>query len=118
MPSRMVINTESTVGYNNKLRKANLSMKLGVNSDVNIEPKPVGIKHNLGMSKVQLPHTLNPGKPSTPVKSKPVAKPVTKPTTLFKDTGKDNDSFKSKHELNLALIIICVGGLAYYIFHK
>ena len=29
-------------------------MKLGVNSDVNIEQKPVGIKHNLGTSKPKL----------------------------------------------------------------
>jgi len=45
----MIINTESTIGFNNKLNKANSSMKLDVNSDVNIEQKPVGIKHNLGM---------------------------------------------------------------------
>ena len=32
-------------------------MKLGVNSGVNIEQQPVGIKHNLGTSKVQLTHT-------------------------------------------------------------
>jgi len=35
-------------------------MKLDVNLDVNIEKKVVGIKHNLGTSKVQLPHTDNP----------------------------------------------------------
>jgi len=85
-------------------------MAPGVNSDVNIQQQPVGIKHNLGKSKVQLPHTVNPEKPSTPVKSKP----MTKPTTLVKDTGNDNDGFRSKHELNLALIIVCVGVLAYY----
>ena len=32
-------------------------MKLGVNSGVNFEQHPVGIKHNLGTSKVQLTHT-------------------------------------------------------------
>ena len=35
MPSRMVINTKSTVGYNNKLKRVTPNMKLGVNSDVN-----------------------------------------------------------------------------------
>ena len=34
MPSRMVINTESTVGYNN-LKRATTDMKLGVNSNAN-----------------------------------------------------------------------------------
>ena len=35
-PSRMVINTESTVGYNNKLKRATLKMKLGLNSEINV----------------------------------------------------------------------------------
>ena len=52
MPSGMIINTENTFGYNNKLKRANSNMKLGVNLDVNIEQKSVGIKHNLRTSKV------------------------------------------------------------------
>ena len=39
MPSRMVINTESTVGYNNELKQATDAMKLGVNNDVNTSTK-------------------------------------------------------------------------------
>ena len=35
MPARMIIHTESTVGYNNKLKQASAGMKLGVNNDVN-----------------------------------------------------------------------------------
>ena len=58
LPSRMVINTESTIGYNNDLKRVKPTMKLGVNSDVNILTKPVGIKHNLGKSKVKLPHAI------------------------------------------------------------
>ena len=34
MPARMIINTESMVGYNNKLKEAVAGMKLGVNNDV------------------------------------------------------------------------------------
>ena len=57
VPSRMVINTESTVGYNNKLRRVTPNIKLGVNSDANADGTVnVGIKHNLGVSKVKLPH--------------------------------------------------------------
>ena len=55
MPSRMVINTESTVGYNNKLKRATIDMKLGVNADGTVD---VGIRHNLGVSKVKLPHAV------------------------------------------------------------
>ena len=39
MPSRMILNTESTVGYNNKLKQATQRMKLGVNNDVNQRTK-------------------------------------------------------------------------------
>lgn len=37
MPSRMVINTERTVAYNNKLKQATPNMKLGLTNDVNKE---------------------------------------------------------------------------------
>ena len=43
MPATMIINTESTVGYNNKLKQAVPGMKLGVNNDVNSGTKRVGI---------------------------------------------------------------------------
>ena len=35
MPARIIINTESTIGYNNKLMQAKAGMKLGINNDVN-----------------------------------------------------------------------------------
>ena len=44
MPSNLLINTESTVGYNNQLRTATAEMKLEVNNSVNSDTKPVGIK--------------------------------------------------------------------------
>ena len=39
MPARMIINTESIVGYNNKLKQAQVGMKLGINNDVNLGTK-------------------------------------------------------------------------------
>ena len=39
MPSRMVITTASTVGYNNQLKQATTNMKLGVDNNVNTETK-------------------------------------------------------------------------------
>ena len=39
MPARMIINTESIVGYNNKLKQAQAGMKLGVNNGVNLGTK-------------------------------------------------------------------------------
>ena len=110
MPSRMVINTESTIGYNNRLKRVEPSMKLGVNLDVNSKSKPVGIKHNLGKSKVSLPHTSVVKKRVDFKKSEEVKNetPLTKPPPAKPDT--------SKHEINLAMITIVVGGLAWYMF--
>ena len=59
MPSNLVINTESIVGYNNELQKADEGMQFGVNVGVNEKSKGVGIKHNLGDSKIKLPHTIH-----------------------------------------------------------
>ena len=39
IPARMIINTASIVGYNNKLKQAKAGMKLGINNDVNIRTK-------------------------------------------------------------------------------
>ena len=63
MPARMIINTESTVGYNNKLKQAAPGMKLGVNNDVNPGTKKVGLQlMDGGPSKINPPnsHPSNP----------------------------------------------------------
>ena len=39
MPARMIIKTESTVGYNNKLKQAIAGMEIGINNDVNLDTK-------------------------------------------------------------------------------
>ena len=111
MPSKMVINTESTIGYNNRLKRVEPSMKLGVNTDVNSKSVPVGIKHNLGKSKVLLPHTSVVKKVN---KSKPVVEVVKNDTPSTKPPLAKPEA--TKHEINLAVITIAVGGLAWYMF--
>ena len=114
MPSRMVINTESTVGYNIKLKRVTPNMKLGVNSDVSTNGTvSVGIKHNLGVSKVKFTHVVK--KDASHVLRK-AAEKVESLTPEKKGVGKDStDTPKSthtKHELDLILIMI-----AWYIRH-
>ena len=57
LPSKMVVNTESVVGYNNKLKKATSFMRIGVNSDLNIPVRRSAQKHNFGRGAVKLPHS-------------------------------------------------------------
>ena len=110
MPSRMVINTESTIGYNNRLKRVEPSMKLGVNLDVNSKSVPVGIKHNLGKSKVLLPHTsvVKKSVERPKIEEKESETPPVKP--------KPDKPEATKHEINLAVITIVVGGLAWFMF--
>ena len=63
LPSRMIINTESVVGYNNNLRRATDDMKLGVYNHVNQGTKKASLKLMAGgPSKVNPPnsHPSNP----------------------------------------------------------
>ena len=63
MPARMIINTESIVGYNNKLMQAIAGMKLGVNNDVNLGTKKAALQlMDGGPSKINPPnsHPSNP----------------------------------------------------------
>ena len=53
MPSHLLLNTQSTVGYNNSLKKTNEDMELGVNKSVHLEMKPVCVRHmNEGSLKI------------------------------------------------------------------
>ena len=63
LPSRMIINKESVVGYNNNLRRTTDDMKLGVNNQVNLPTKRAALKLIAGgPSKVNPPnsHPSNP----------------------------------------------------------
>ena len=109
MPSNLVINTESIVGYNNELQKADENMQFGVNVGVNEKNKSVGIKHNLGDSKVQLPHVKVKG-PVKPKVSVSPTKPVT-PVTVAEDSHRG-----TSHDTNKTAWMIGAVGLGWWLF--
>ena len=136
LPSKMVVNTESVVGYNNKLKKATTFMRIGVNSDLNIPVRRSAPKHNLGSRAVKLPHSgvetqnnvagatadAEPGKPEK-------AKLRTKETQVVKsEKSEKSDSDResgeavgvktvsTSHENNLNVLIIVAGALAWFLF--
>ena len=131
LPSKMVVNTESVVGYNNKLKKATTFMRIGVNSDLNIPVRRSAPKHNLGSRAVKLPHS---GVETRVVKSdsgagaklrtkeKQVAKSKTSETrdseTSESAAGvtKETKTVSTSHETNLNVLIIVAGGLAWFLF--
>ena len=115
MPSRMIINTESIVGYNNNLKQATQGMKLGVNDGVNMGTKKVGVTHmEGGPPKTNRPtsHSSNPihkaavaaqsGKTTTP---DPESEPAPAPEAPQKSETKIEP-----HSVNKT--IVAVGALA------
>ena len=135
LPSKMVVNTESVVGYNNKLKKATSFMRIGVNSDLNIPVRRSALKHNLGSRAVKLPHSGNETpetKETQVVKSDSDseageaagAKLRTKETQVPKSETSDSKAgeasetktVSTSHENNLNVLIIVAGGLAWFLF--
>ena len=124
----MVVNTESVVGYNNKLKKATSFMRIGVNSDLNIPVRRSAPKHNLGSRAVKLPHsgvetqnnnqenkakeTAKPERSSDPAKQQATA--TENPATADVEPG--TKTVSTSHENNLNVLIIIAGGLAWFLF--
>ena len=107
MPSKMVISTESTVGYNNKLKGATADMKLGVNSDVNADGTvDVGIRHNLGVSKVKLPHAVHMLQKADDNINIESVDDKTTPNTVKRT--------QTQHELNLILVMLAATDKAWF----
>ena len=136
LPARMIINTESIVGYNNNLRRATDDMKLGVNNHVNQGTKKASLKLMAGgPSKVNPPnsHPSNPihkqateaqgiaPRPTTPATQAPAtpaptpatppAKPPAKPpatpaTTEPVDSHHVNKTFVTVGALALVGLIV------------
>ena len=141
LPSKMVVNTESVVGYNNKLKKATFFMKIGVNSDLNIPVRRSTQKHNFGRGAVKLPHSgverkhievgtrENKAKQQAETKETQVVKSE-KSETRDSEAGATADAEPGKlekaklrtktvstsHENNLNVLIIIAGGLAWFLF--
>ena len=96
LPARMIINTESVVGYNNNLRRATEDMKLGVNNHVNQGTKKASLKLMAGgPSKIKRPNShpsnlihkqateaqglAKPAPPAPPATPQPATPPAPKP---------------------------------------
>ena len=113
LPSKMVVNTESVVGYNNKLKKATSFMKIGVNSDLNIPVRRSAPKHNFGSGAVKLPHSgVETQNNHQETKETRVVKSEKSETSETSETK----TVSTSHETNLNVLIIIAGGLAWFLF--
>ena len=129
LPARMIINTESIVGYNNNLRRSTDDMKLGVNNQVNQDTKKASLKlMKGGPSKVNPPnsHPSNPihkqateaqglAKPTPATPAAPTPKPAQPATPTPKPAQPvtqpaPKTEFVDTHHVNKA--VVAVGALA------
>ncbi|XP_078361424.1 uncharacterized protein LOC144645753 [Oculina patagonica] len=117
MPARMVINTESVVGYNNQLKQAVVGMKLGVNDEVNKATKKAALKLMAGgKSKINPPNSH----PSNPIHKSATAKKNQAPAASAAETPASNaQSAKAtkavandSHEINKATVAVGAVGAA------
>ena len=122
MPATMVINMESIVGYNNKLKQAIAGMKLGINNDVNLGTKKAALQLiDGGPSKINPPNSH----PSNPIHKVAMAAQNPKPAELetpqheIKKTAAQNSKPKTEtpqHKINKTAVIVGVVGVVALLF--
>ena len=112
MPARMIINTESTIVYNNKLKQAKAGMKLRINNDVNSETKKSALQlMDGGPSKINPPNSH----PSNPIHKAAMAAQSSRKTLAPKETVTETKETVStpQHEINKTAVIVgVVSGVA------
>ena len=113
LPARMIINTESIVGYNNKLMQAKAGMKLAINNDVNLETKKAALQlMDGGPSKINPPNSH----PSNPIHKATMAAQNPKPADGALETQTPTDKKTPQHEMNKTAVIVGVVGVVALLF--
>ena len=113
MPARMIINTESIIGYNNKLKQAQAGMKLGVNNSVNLETKKVALQlMDGGPSKINPPNSH----PLNPIHKAAMAAQTPQPKVSEDNTAPKETASTPQHEINKTAVIVGVVGVVALLF--
>ena len=120
MPARMIINTESMIGYNNKLKQAKGGMKLGINNDANLGTKKAALQlMDGGPSKINPPNSH----PSNPIHKAAMAAQNPKPETQKPADGEPEtqtdgvpETQTPQHEINKTAVIVGVVGVVALVF--
>ena len=114
----MIINTESIVGYSNKLMQAKAGMKLGVNSDVNLGTKKAALQlMDGGPSKINPPNSH----PSNPIHEAATAAQLPSPNdkqtseTKEETPSEPNEQTTPRHEINKTAVIVGVVALLFMV---
>ena len=125
MPARMIINSESIIGYNNALKQAKAGMKLGINNDVNLGTKKAALQlMDGGPSKINPPNSH----PSNPIHKAAMAAQSPQKTNSRRNCFRRNGQLDSaptpqldsaptpQHEINKTAVIVGVVGVVALLF--
>ena len=100
MPSNLVMNTQSTVGYNNNLKKATGNMKFGVTSDVNVDLKKVGVTMMDGEPSKNNRPTSHPSNPVEKQNESQNTKPLPLDSQPVTEKLQESNESQEKEESN------------------
>jgi len=112
----MIINTASTIGYNNKLKQAVSGMKLGVNNEVNPGKKIAGLKLMAGGPSKIYPPNSHPSNPIHKAATAESRKPASSETQQAQKIEPEAPDKTSQHEINKTAVIVGVVGLSAFLF--
>ena len=107
MPARIIIKTESTMGYNNKLIQAKAGMKFGINNDVNSGTKKAALQLMDGAMAAQSP------RPDLKKNDKQASEKLPIKETV---SEKPQIEVSEKHEINKTAVIIGVVAVVALLF--
>jgi len=119
MLAQMIINTASTVCYNNKLKQAVSGMKFGVNNELNPGTKSWVKLMAGGPSKINHPnsHPSNPIHKAATAESRKSASAETQQAQPPAEKKEPEAPDKTpQHEINKTVVIVGVGGLSALLF--
>ena len=103
MSTRMMINTGTVAGYNNKIMQATPDIKLGINNDVNRETKKVGLGLiDGGPSKINPPNSH----PSNPIHKAVISRKRMRPLLPPPPRHRIQHQPPSSHDINKKLIVV------------
>ena len=116
----MIINTASTIGYNNKLKQAVSGMKLGVNNEVNPGTKKAGLKLMAGGPSKINPRNSHPSNPihkaATAESKKPASSETQQAQPPAEKIQPEAPDKTPQHEINKTAVIVGVVGLSALLF--
>ena len=117
MPSRMILNSDSEIGYNNALRQGGPEMKIVVNNDVNSPPKKRPLTRWMGVIQRSTSRTtILPIQSTKPQRLNPATRqPAKTRSNGLTSQPKPRSLLKTKRSIKQLGLALASAGLFYWV---